>query len=350
MLYFPSGKNLYLDLPLPFFWLTPILKIKPGYFVTSSPELDNYHEFMNPDFDALIEKIQHPLPRSIEDTKKFITIKITDYSDQVVCEPTLWIDFHPEKYLSQDEVQIWEKWKVSEPVKIFLQISIDQCFKQVEENQESIREETFLVDDVVQYLNKTEIKKEKNSYFSDQCNRDYLNQLLAIIPGDEFQDSLWISLIDRYLNRMKVWDEGELFFLNLYKKYPERKQYHAAYFECMISQKRYREVEEVLWDLVVEFPHETQYWEKLVKVYLDQNQCDEGLHIADLGLAKNPNAKGLKAWVFVINKYKRVLEKIHNDRWIKRIRPSLRKHFKTHPDNRYHPLHLYFKHHRRKKE
>lgn len=350
MLYFPSGKNLYLNLLLPYFWFTPILKIKPGYFVTSSPEMDNYREYPKSDFDALIEKNQHPLPRSIEDIKEFITIKITDYYDQGVCEPTPWINFYPEKYLSPDEVQIWEKWKISEPVKIFLQISIDRCFQQVEENQDSIREDAFLVDNVVQFLNKTEIKKKKNSYFSDQCNRDYLNQLLAIIPGDEFQDPLWISLIDQYLNRVKVWDEGERFFLNLYKKYPERKQYHAAYFNCLISQKRFREIEEVLWDLVVEFPHETLYWEILVKVYVYQNLFHEALHITDLGFIKNPSAKVLKGWVFLINKYIRVIEKIHRDRWQKKICPSLRKHFKNPPDNRYHPLHLFFKHHRRKKE
>ena len=347
MLYFPSGKNLYLDLPLPYFWLTPILKIKPGYFVTSFPEMDNHHEYPKIDFDALIEKNQHPLPRSIEDIKKFVTIKITDYFDQVIYEPTPWIDFRPEKYLSQAEVRIWDKWKVSEPVNIFLQMSIDKCFQQVEENQDSIREEAFLVDNVVLYLNKAEIKKEKNSYFSDQCIRDYLNQLFAIIPDDEFQDSIWISLIDQCLHRTKVWDKGENFFLNLYKKFPGRKQYHTAYFDCLINQDRFREVEEVLWDLVVEFPHETLYWEKLVKVYVHQNQYDEGLHIADLGLAKNPNAKSLKGWVFVINKLKRVNEIMHNDRWNVRIRPSLRKHFKNHPDNRYHPLHLFFKHHRR---
>jgi len=350
MLYFPSGKNLYLRLPLPFFWFPPILKIKPGYFVTSSPEIDNYQNYPISDFDGLIEKNQHPLPRSIEDIKKFITIKITDCFHQEVSEPTPWINFHPEKYLSTDELQIWEKWKVSEPVKIFLQISIDDCFQQVEENLDRIRDNVSIVDNVVQYLNKTEDKKEMNSYFSDQCDRDYLNQLFAIIPEDEFQDPLWIKLIDQHLHRLKVWDEGERFFLNLYKKYPQRKQYHAAYFDCMLDQKRFREVEEIIWDLVVEFPHEILYWDILIKVYVFQNLNDEALHITNLGLAKNPNAEAINAWVFVINKIKRINEETYYDRWHKRILPSLRKHIKNTLKNRYHPMHLYFKHHRRKKE
>jgi hypothetical protein len=70
----------------------------------------------------------------------------------------------------------------------------------------------------------------------------------------------------------------------------------------------------------------------------------------DLGLAKNPNAKSFNSWAFFIDRMKRINEEFYYNRWHKRILPSLRKHFKKPPDNRYHSLHLFFKHHRRKKE
>jgi len=87
-----------------------------------------------------------------------------------------------------------------------------------------------------------------------------------------------------------------MLFKNQSEREPENEIYQFEYLKCLQHGQRFAEIEEVAWDEVAISPHTIEYWELLINVYLEQDRFDETIHIANLGLSKNPNNQTLESW------------------------------------------------------
>ena len=277
---------------------------KPGFFWIDSP-VDQPDYGLLPDIDTDKGTIkQVPLPESVDDFKKYITVLVSDENGGLENSKFNLNDFPPRGFLPVADKMVWKKWLNSEPVQMFLEIHLAECFDQVEyfsrlkalgfiDNQDkSDLSEQKVGYDLFLEREPLEEKKQRHSRYLKRAE-EYLTRLKAMQVSDPQVQITWVDLLMDEFDLLKTWKDAEEFFLNQYAAFPEQIEFHLAYLRCLYEQSKYIEVEEALWKAVKQFPQKTEYWNLLIHVYLNQQWFVKALEIINMALSINSDNKEL---------------------------------------------------------
>jgi tetratricopeptide (TPR) repeat protein len=299
----PSGKSITL---IPQIRLLNAIESPPrsGYFWIDSPA-------DQPDFGMLPEMtttrgsyMQVPLPESLDDFKKYITVQVSDENGGLENLKINLIDFPPKGYLSETDEDIWKKWLNSEPVQLFLEMHMAECFDQVEyfsrlkklglidKRNKSTSPEIAGGFDLFLEREPLEEKKLRHARYFKRAE-EYLVRLKNMRVKDPLVQITWVDLSMEEFILLKDWKGGEEFFQKQYAAYPEQIEFHLAFLKCLYEQSRYADVEEALWKAVAQYPQKTEYWNLLIQVYLNQQWYVKALEIINMALVINTDNREL---------------------------------------------------------
>jgi hypothetical protein len=315
----PSGKSVTL---IPQIRLLNAIETppRPGYFWVDSPA-DQPDYGLLPDVDGNPETFrQVPLPESIEDFKKYITVLVTVENGELDGLKFNLSDFPPRGFLPVEDKMVWKKWLNSQPVQMLLEMHMAECFDQVEyfsrlkalgfieNNGNSDSPGQAVGYDLFLEREPLEEKKQRHSRYFKRAGK-YLARLKSMQVKDPQVQITWVDLLMDEFDLLKAWNDGEKFFLNQYAAYPEQIEFHVAYLKCLYEQSKYVEVEEALWKAVAQFPQKTEYWNLLIHVYLNQQWFVKALEIINMALSINSDNKELLENKFLCETAIRKLEK-----------------------------------------
>lgn len=315
----PSGKNITL---VPQIRLLNAIESPPvsGCFWVDSPgDQSDYGLLPNNGTDAGTFK-QVPLPESIEDFKKYITVLASDEHGGLENFKFNLSDFPPMGFLSEADEVVWKNWLHSEPVQLFLEIHMAECFDQVEyfsrlkalgfiENDEKFdSNEQPAGFDLFLEREPLEEKKQRHTRYLKRAE-EYLDRLKTMQVSDSHVQITWVDLLMDEMELLKAWKDGEEFFFKQYELCPEQIEFHIAYLKCLYEQGRYADVEAALWKAVAQFPQKTEYWNLLIQIYLNQQWFVKALEIINMAISINSDNKELIENKFLCEAAIRKLEK-----------------------------------------
>jgi hypothetical protein len=264
-----------------------------------------------PDFDVLpnytIENgnsRQVPLPQTKQDFTKYVTVLASDESGGPEVFKFTLSDFPPPGFLSNVDMGVWKKWLSSEPVQFFLDIRMAECFDQVAYFDRLKVLGLVKISDSAQFANQPgtfdlflerEPVEEKKLRHARLLSRSegYLSQLKTMQVKDPLAQITWVDLLMEEFTILKYWQDGEKFFHDQYSANPEQIEFHIASLNCIYEQGRYDDLERILWDAVGRSPQKTEYWNLLIKKYIDQQALGKALEITNMALSINPDNKEL---------------------------------------------------------
>jgi tetratricopeptide (TPR) repeat protein len=290
-----------------------------GFFwIDSSQNLENFSNLPGESENSRPMK-QVPLPDSLADFKKYISIVVVDeFGYPEVTEFTLDM-FPPKGYLTRSDQDVWEKWIESEPVQLYLEIRMEECFDQVEylnrldlwESGSLIhdREKNPLVKRFDLFLqNEPPDEKKIRHKRNDKRARGYIKRLVAMDVVDPNAQITWVDLLLEEYNITRTWQDGEILLGKRYSANPEQIAYHIGYLKCLFEQKKYTEVEKNAWEAVKQFPQNIEYWQILINVFFYQQQFNDALQIVTSALAINPGNQDLLDFQYKIENAKTKME------------------------------------------
>jgi len=306
----PSGKSIEL---VPQMRLVNFIDSPPtsGYFwIDASQTLDEFSKL--PGETAVNRPMkQVPLPKSLDDFKKYVSIVVVDEFGYPEITDFNLKNFPPKGYLTQIDEDNWSKWITSEPVQLYLEMRMQDCFDQVEylnrlklwESGKPAREirSTNLVKRYDLFLqNEPPEEKKKRHERNEKRARGYIDRLKIMQVRDVNAQSTWVDLLLELYGVTKTWQDGEVLFANSYKANPEQVAYHVGYLKCLFEQKKYSEVEQLVWEAVKQYPQNIEYWQILINVFFYQQLYDDALQIVTSALTINPNNQDLLDYQYVI--------------------------------------------------
>lgn len=306
----PSGKSIEL---VPQMRLVNFIDSPPssGYFwIDASQALEDFSKL--PGETAINRPMkQVPLPKSLDDFKKYISIVVVDEFGYPEITDFNLKNFPPKGYLTQVDEDNWSKWITSEPVQLYLEMRMQDCFDQVEylnrlklwESGKPAREirSTNLVKRYDLFLqNEPPDEKKKRHERNEKRARGYIDRLKTMQVRDFNAQSTWVDLLLELYGVTKNWQDGEILFASCYKANPEQVVYHVGYLKCLFEQKKYSEVEQLVWEAVKQYPQNIEYWQILINVFFYQQLYDDALQIVTSALTINPNNQDLLDYQYVI--------------------------------------------------
>ncbi|HEX7555225.1 MAG TPA: hypothetical protein VF338_01280 [Leptolinea sp.] len=283
----------------------------PGLFWVDSP--NDLQEFGNLPGNAGNSRSlkQVPLPESLDDFKNYISIVIVDEFGYPETTDYNLKNFPPEGYLNETDLQVWRDWINSEPVQLYLEMRMEECFDQVEylnrlqlwvkENETGDSKPTELFKRYDLFLQKEPAdEKKKRHDRTKQRAQKYIKRLQSMQIDNPIAQITWVDLLMEQFGLLKAWKEGELFFSKCFASNPEQVAYHIGYLKCVFEQKKYAEVEKNVWDAVAQYPQNIEYWQLLINVFFYQQQYDDALQIINSALSINPDNQDLLDFKYII--------------------------------------------------
>ncbi len=299
----PSGKSIELvpQMRLINFIDSPPV---PGYFwVDSTRELKD-DTTLPGEMENSRPMKQVPLPESLEDFKKYISIVVVDEFGYPEITDFCLNDFPPAGYLNPGDQAVWESWINSVPVQLYLEMRMQDCFDQVDylnrlgrwgASQPSRQvEKISLVKRYDLFLENEPPDEKKKRHDRDNARaRAYIDRLKAVTERDVNAQSTWVDLLLELYEITKTWPDAEELFYQRYKDNPEQTAYHIGYLKCLFEQKKYTELEKHVWEAVKQYPQNIQYWLILINIFFYQQQYDDALQIVTSALTINPGNQDL---------------------------------------------------------
>ncbi len=310
----PSGKSIEL---VPQIWEINYIDTAPaaGFFwIDSAQDLEDYSSLPGKTENTRPMK-QVRLPASLNDFKKYISIVVVDeFGYPEVTNFTLDA-FPPKGYLNRADQDVWEKWIESDPVKLYLEIRMEECFDQVEylnrldvweSGKDTVeKEKNGLVKRFDLFLeNEPADEKKKRHERNDKRSREYIKRLVSMDVKDTNAEITWVDLLLEQYNITRTWQDGEILLGKRFSANPEQIAYHIGYLKCLFEQKKYTEVEKDTWEAVKQFPQNIEYWQILINIFFYQQQFDDALQIIASALAINPGNQELLDFQYKIENAK----------------------------------------------
>jgi len=129
----PSGKTITLDLPISMGIRLAVFGVpappKGFFWINKNPSASEYGTLHNETKPEDLYSLC-PLPKNIEEVKKLLTITLTNESGLMVFDNSPLVDFPVSEFLDERDLQIWNKWLESDPVKLAFEMFIDRCYDQ----------------------------------------------------------------------------------------------------------------------------------------------------------------------------------------------------------------------------
>lgn len=269
-----------------------------GYFwIDSSQDLEDFSHLPGESENSRPME-QVPLPLTVDDFKKYVSIDKVDVSGFRQKTGFTLDAFPPSDFLSPADRKQWDQWVMSEPVGLYLEIKMEECFDQVEylnrlEVWESGRtvpekESTSLVKRFDLFLeNEPPDEKRKRHERNTRRALKYIERLTSMDVADPNAQITWVDLLLEQYEITQTWHEGEIILSRRWKECPEQLAYHIGYLKCLFEQKKYTEVEKDTWEAVKQYPQNIEYWQLLISIFLFQQMYEEALQIVTSALAIN---------------------------------------------------------------
>jgi tetratricopeptide (TPR) repeat protein len=283
----------------------------PGHFwIDSTQDVDEYAGLPGETENSRPMK-QVPLPKTVEDFKKYISIVVVDEFGYPEITDFNLKDFPPQGYLNAVDVNVWESWITSEPVQLYLEMRMQDCYDQVDylnriklwesgkpaheiQNISLVkRYDLFLQNEPVEEKKKRHERNEKRA-------KEYIERLKTMKVKDANGQTTWVDLLLELYGVTKEWLDGEILLAACYQVNPEQIAYHVGYLKCLFEQKKYAEVEKHVWEAVKQYPQNIEYWQILINVFFYQQQYDDALQIVTSALTINPDNQELLDYQYVI--------------------------------------------------
>lgn len=281
----------------------------PGMFWID-PISDNLEDPLLPVIsDLLTEPRQVPLPGFVEDMPKYITVAVSEAGSQEVQKFNL-IAFPPRGFLSAYDMVIWGDWLNSQPVQLYMEMRMLECFDQVEffDRLKSLgifkpgEENQAGGFDLLLEKEPLEEKRERHNRYLQRAE-EYLIRLKVMQVTEEQSQITWVDLLIEQYGILKTWEDGEDFFGQKYIVYSGQPEFYFAYLTCLFEQGKYQETEEQLWEAVKQFPERADFWELLIRVFLNQQAFEKASEVVNMALAINKDDKRLLDNKFFIDTY-----------------------------------------------
>lgn len=262
---------------------------------------------------------QVPLPESTEDFKKYISIVVVDEFGYPEITNFCLKDFPPKGYLNEADFASWESWITSEPVQLYLEMRMEDCFDQVdylnrlnlceagkpsaglEKNSLVKRYDLFL-------QNEPADEKKKRHERNDKRARGYIDRLHAMQIKEPNVQITWVDLLLELFGITKTWQEGEILFGTCFKDNPEQVAYQIGYLKCLFEQKKYSEAEKNVWEAVKQYPQNIEFWQILINIFFYQQLYNDALQIVTSALTINPGNQDLLDYQYKIENAKGKME------------------------------------------
>lgn len=315
----PSGKSIELvpQMRLINFIDSPPV---PGYFwVDSTNDLKDYSTLPG-EMENNRPMKQVPLPKSLEDFKQYISIVVVDeFGNPEIIDFSLK-NFPPEGYLNPGDQAVWDSWINSEPVQLYLEMRMQDCFDQVEYLTRLVKWGTGKPSQQVEkisltrrydlFLENEPVEEKKKRHERNQARaRGYIDRLKSLRVKDTNAQVTWVDLLLELLDITKAWPEGEELFNQCYMENPEQLAYHIGYLKCQFEQKKFAEVEKQVWEAVKQFPQDIDYWLILINIFYYQQQYDDALQIVASAMTINPGNQDLLDYQYIIETTKAKTER-----------------------------------------
>lgn len=293
----------------------------PGCFwVDSSQDLEEFSNLPGETENTRPMK-QVPLPESLEDFKKYISIVVVDEFGYPELTNFSLKDFPPKGYLNAADFAVWDSWITSGPVQLYLEMRMENCFDQVEyltrlsqweAGKPSVDSgKTNLVRRYDLFLqNEPPEEKKRRHERNEKRAREYIERLHSMQVNDPYAQITWVDLLLEQYRVTKTWQEGEILFSTSFKANPEQVAYHIGYLKCLFEQKKYSEVEKNVWESVKQYPQNIEYWQILINVFFYQQLYDDALQIVTSALTINPGNQDLLDYQYVIETAKGKVENL----------------------------------------
>lgn len=306
----PSGKSIELVpqmRPINFIDSPP----KPGYFwIDSIRDLDESASLPGETENRRPMK-QVPLPRTMDDFMKYISIVVVDEFDYPEITNFNLKNFPPRGYLNSADLVAWESWISSEPVQLYLEMRMQDCFDQVEYLNQMKSWESGKPTHELQNINlvkrydlflQNEPADEKKKRHDRNVKRaeDYIDRLKSMRVKDANAQITWVDLLLELYAITGDWQNGEMLLAAAYKENPEQIAYHIGYLKCLFEQKKYANVEKYAWEAVKQYPQNIEYWQILINVFYYQQQYADALQIVTSALTINPGNQELLDFQYII--------------------------------------------------
>lgn len=310
----PSGKDLTIELLLVGSHFFPEIDIPQGYFF---PILtDDFDKFFFSFKDVPESNVFRPLPKSIEEVKQYICVRIQNMIGNSLIKKTISLaNFKPEEWLEEEDAKIFTEWVNDEPTRLYLEMCIDDCYEQAgkfnihdqpgEQTAEEIATRNQKIGDV------SEGETLLDSPDTIRA-RDYLNILLNMNLSFPPSECTWTNMVLRFLGELQRWDEGETIFLEKISLKPDKICYRIGFLKCLYFQKKYERVIEKVHEDLAFHPDEIDYWLLLIGSNIESGQYNDALQIIKNGLASNPGNQD------ILNMKERIITKIEESKQQKR--------------------------------
>jgi hypothetical protein len=283
----------------------------PGNFwIDSAQDLDEFSNLPGEIENGRPMK-QVPLPESLQDFKKYISIAVVDEFGYPEITDFNLENFPPKGYLNPTDFGIWNSWITSDPVQLYLEMRMEECFDQVDYlNRLSTWEsgkplpdsgKTDLVKRYDLFLqNEPPDEKTKRHERNEIRAKNYIGRLKSMEVTDPNAQITWVDLLLEQFDVTKTWQEGEALFSKRFSANPEQVAYHIGYLKCLFEQKKYSKVEKSVWEAVKQYPQNIEYWQLLINVFFYQQLYNDALQIVTSALSINPGNQDLLDYQYVI--------------------------------------------------
>ncbi|GAP22166.1 tetratricopeptide repeat protein [Leptolinea tardivitalis] len=306
----PSGKSIELIPQMRQINFINSLPAPGCFWIDSSRDLQDYSTLPGEVENSRPMK-QVPLPESLEDFKKYISIVVVDEFGYPEITDFNLKSFPPDGYLNSQDLVTWNNWITSEPVQLYLELRMQDCFDQVdyltrlsrweaEKNLKELEQSSFIKRYDLFLQNEPPDEKKKRHELKIQHAQQAINRLTAMTVKDPNAQVTWVDLLLEQFDVTKKWSDGEEILFQRYAKDPEQTAYHVGYLKCLFNQQKYADTETQAWEAVKQYPQNIEYWLILIKVFYYRQQYDEALQIVTSALAINPGNQELLDFQFKI--------------------------------------------------
>jgi tetratricopeptide (TPR) repeat protein len=306
----PSGKSIELVPQMRQINFIDTLPAPGCFWIDSSQELQDFSNLPGEGENSRPMR-QVPLPESLDDFKKYISIVVVDEFGYPELTDFNLKSFPPRGYLSRADHALWGSWIRSEPVQLYLEMRMADCFDQVEyltrlklweagKNSSEVVKDPLVKRYDLFLQNEPPDEKKKRHERNVKRAREYIDRLVAMKVRDTNAQVTWVDLLLEQFSVTKTWQEGEILLMKCYTANPEQVAYHIGYLKCLFEERKYTEVEKNTWEAVKQDPKNVEYWQMLINIFFYKQQYNDALQIVTSALTINPGNQDLLDLQYVI--------------------------------------------------
>lgn len=284
----------------------------PGFFWIDTPE-DIRESNLPGEAEINRPMKQVPLPESIDEFLQYISIVVVDQSGFPEITDFTLKNFPPKGYLNRTDHGVWTSWIRSEPVKLYLEIRMSECFDQVEyltrrnlweaANPNAERGKQSLVKRYDLFLqNEAPEEKKKRHERNIKRAREYIERLAVMEVTDRNAQVTWVDLLLEQLAVTQTWYDGEILLAKHCAADPRQLAYHIGYLKCLFEERKFTEVEKDVWEALKQYPKNIEYWQIMINIFFYQQKYDDALQIVASAQAINPDNQDLLDFQYRIEK------------------------------------------------